>query len=192
MSRLDRWSRLKRGESLEDPPSPASYRKHEIEQEPSAADHDDDSESSDKPGSLDHTLPDPDTLPPGSDIKAYMVSGVSAGLRKRALRRLFSANHYGFRDGLDDYDDDYRERLKPLASEVAERLRHWTRRQVEGDDERTEEAPSEAVAAREHHAGETIPDAPERAPDTDSAQTAETAETRSTERPADHRGAGPM
>lgn len=186
MSRLDRWSRLKRGESLEAPPSPDTSRPAEAEREPTEPDarhSDDTASSSPEPGSLDHTLPDPETLPPGSDIKAYMDSGVSAGLRKRALRRLFAANHYGLRDGLDDYDDDYRERLKPLAREVAERLRHWTRRQVEGDDERTEEAPSNAVAAREHDAGETIPDVPERTSDTDSAETAETAETRPTERP---------
>ena len=73
MSRLDRWSRLKRGESLEAPLSPETSRHAEAEREPTELDarHTDDAASSPpEPGSLDHTLPDPDTLPPGSDIKA--------------------------------------------------------------------------------------------------------------------------
>ncbi|SFT67949.1 DUF3306 domain-containing protein [Halomonas saccharevitans] len=143
MSRLERWSRLKRGDTQEAPASSASAE-GEWPLEADGQDgreedaREDDSPETLEPGSLDHTLPDPDTLPPGSDIKAYLVSGVSAGLRKRALRRLFAASHYGVRDGLDDYDDDFREKLKPLADDVAERLRQWTRQTP--DDETTEDA----------------------------------------------------
>lgn len=69
------------------------------------------------------TLPDPDSLPAGSDIRAYLEPGVDKALRKKALRRLFSAERYNVRDGLDDYDEDFREKLKPLSEHVAERLR---------------------------------------------------------------------
>lgn len=138
MSRLERWSRLKRGElpaSFEAPLPPRRAETKESDEPDRAplAPDDPDRDAEQTPGSLDHTLPDPDTLPAGSDIKAYLATGVSSGLRKRALRRLFAADHYGIRDGLDDYDDDYREKLQPLASEVAERLRNWTRRQPDGD-----------------------------------------------------------
>lgn len=71
-------------------------------------------------------LPDPDTLPPDSDLTAYLASGVSREFRRRALKRLFAADHYHQRDGLNDYDDDYRQ-LKKLSQEVADRLRQWTR-----------------------------------------------------------------
>lgn len=151
MSRLERWSRLKRGELPASPEAPLPPRRAEAKEsdepdrEPLAPD-DPDRDAEQTPGSLDHTLPDPDTLPAGSDIKAYLASGVSSGLRKRALRRLFAADHYGIRDGLDDYDDDYREKLQPLASEVAERLRNWTRRQPD-DDEAAEEPASETREA---------------------------------------------
>lgn len=155
MSRFERWSRLKRGElspssegaeaTLEDDtPVPQATVFHDPDRETEP-------ESSLAPGSLDHTLPDPDTLPAGSDIKAYLASGVSAGLRKRALRRLFAGDHYGLRDGLDDYDDDYRQKLQPLASEVAERLRNWTRGQWD-EDETPAEPASEASASGEEPA----------------------------------------
>src|SRR5690554_1415852 len=75
----------------------------------------------------DEELPDPESLPPGSDFSRYLQEGVSQALRRRALRRLWQADHYGVRDGLDDYDDDYSQ-LEPLAREAAERLRHRGRR----------------------------------------------------------------
>lgn len=149
MSRLNRWSRRKLGEDTADNEEIAAPP---VEVETPAPGPDDietpsaeDTAPPDpEPGSLDHTLPDPDTLPPGSDIKAFMVPGVSAGLRKRALRRLFAADRYGIRDGLNDYDYDYRQRLKPLASEVAQRLRKWAERIDEA--ETTETKPETAKA----------------------------------------------
>lgn len=144
MSRFERWSRLKRGESPSSQETSAPSRESDEPDRKTQAfdlDHGTEPSGSPAPGSLDHTLPEPETLPVGSDIKAYLSSGVSSGLRKRALRRLFAADHYGIRDGLDDYDDDYRQTLQPLAGEVAERLRNWTRRQPEDD-----EAPAEQTA----------------------------------------------
>ncbi|QFU01625.1 hypothetical protein FIU83_08245 [Halomonas sp. THAF5a] len=177
MSRLERWSRRKRGETEETPPEPEAAVPGEATHAPlNAAPETADGEP--EPGSLDHTLPDPDTLPPGSDIKAYLASGVSAGLRRRALRRLFAASHYGVRDGLDDYDDDFREKLKPLAEDVAERLRQWTRREAEGDDEVPGDEAPEQVASRatdgdDQDAREPAPQASDPAPDADIAHEAE-------------------
>ncbi|MDW7745132.1 DUF3306 domain-containing protein [Halomonas sp.] len=174
MSRFERWSRLKRGEHPASPEAPLPPRAGD-EPAPVSPSSDDRSDreaspaGAPEPGSLDHTLPDPETLPVGSDIKAYLASGVSSGLRKRALRRLFAGSHYGIRDGLDDYDDDYREKLQPLAGEVAERLRHWTRRQLE-DDETPEEVPSEGLATDGEGHQETPPEATEQVSHADTAE----------------------
>ncbi|TDO13814.1 MULTISPECIES: DUF3306 domain-containing protein [Halomonas] len=164
MSRFERWSRLKRGDTTQcdaprsdTSPQDGESRKAETPQEeastPAPSTRELTPPAAPPPGSLDHTLPDPDTLPAGSDIKAYLADGVSSGLRKRALRRLFAAEHYGLRDGLNDYDDDFRKKLTPLASEVAERLRDWTRQpwsedQAPHDDQTPQETASEELASR--------------------------------------------
>lgn len=142
MSRLSRWSQRKRADAMANEREPGRRDPVESVGEEAAMAPDgapptgtaELDASSPEPGSLDHTLPDPDTLPPGSDIKAFLAPGVSAGLRRRALRRLFAADHYGIRDGLDDYDEDYRRHLRPLAGELAQRLRQWARQDT-GEDE---------------------------------------------------------
>lgn len=142
MSRLERWSRKKRGVEDEptlvsEEPAPlaeqtgteAEVRDGTLEPgqsgEPQMQVGDQAEQEAPAPGSLDHTLPDPDTLPPGSDFSVFMVSGVSAALRRRALKRLWATGNYNVRDGLDDYDADYRQQLKPMASELAGKLRRW-------------------------------------------------------------------
>lgn len=118
MSRLERWSRRKLGE--ESPPDTPLPEEAAPLADPPQADAEPHVVS-------DEELPDPESLPPGSDFSRYLQEGVSQALRRRALRRLWQADHYGVRDGLDDYDDDYSQ-LEPLAREAAERLRHWGRR----------------------------------------------------------------
>lgn len=176
MSRFERWSRLKRGEVPAQAPAsserPLTSRESEdSDEEGLGSDEWKSTVSSDEvpPGSLDHTLPDPDTLPAGSDIKAYLASGISSGLRKRALRRLFSATHYGIRDGLDDYDDDYRQTLQPLASEVADRLRNWTRQAEDTDDDASQAhavtrdvPPADASEAEEPVDEDSVTSSPEK------------------------------
>ncbi|MBB3330433.1 hypothetical protein BDK63_001299 [Halomonas campaniensis] len=138
MSRLERWSRRKLGDELEEEaPAEGAVAAREEAEPPAAAEP--------EPGSLDATLPDPEDLPAGSDFTAFLQAGVSDGLRRRALRRMFSGDHYGIRDGLDDYDDDYRQRLKPLAGELAQRLRQWTRRVEE--EEPQADAPADEASA---------------------------------------------
>jgi hypothetical protein len=53
-------------------------------------------------------LPDPDSLMPGDDVRAFMRKTVPAVLRNRALRRLWTSNPVlANLDGLVDYADDY-------------------------------------------------------------------------------------
>ncbi|MCF2912757.1 DUF3306 domain-containing protein [Halomonas sp. Cn5-12] len=167
MSRLERWSRKKRGiEHESDDRPPAEPVEPQLEVETHAPESDgidasspavDEQEAAAPPlpGSLDHTLPDPDTLPAGSDFSAFMVPGVSAALRRRALRRLWATGNYNVRDGLDDYDADYTQQLKPMASELAGKLRRWANKAEEtlekledaGQKEKAQEETSPAPAS---------------------------------------------
>ncbi|WP_416140630.1 DUF3306 domain-containing protein [Halomonas sp. HK25] len=160
MSRLERWSRRKRGLDAE----PTSSAEDEGSGEapprrvPAPVDkpiaHDTDAQ-------LDDTLPDPESLPPGSDVSRYLQEGVSQVLRRRALRRLWQAEHYQVRDGLDDYDGDYSQ-LETMGREVAERLRHWSRRvgdALESEEDDTEHT-TVPVDERAASADEANADAP--------------------------------
>lgn len=55
----------------------------------------------------DADMPDIESLTASSDISGFLGKGVSAALRKAALRHVFRQPKYNVRDGLDDYDDDY-------------------------------------------------------------------------------------
>ncbi len=62
-------------------------------------------------------LPDPDTLQAGDDFKVFMRRGVPEMLKRRALRRLWQVNPlFNFRDGLNDYDEDYSDAAKVVAN----------------------------------------------------------------------------
>ncbi|MDQ7728992.1 DUF3306 domain-containing protein [Halomonas sp. SpR8] len=154
MSRLERWSRIKRNVAKDEdaPPAPLPARApvDEASQEPNSALHNKAGRSQSaseepeapepnhapdpEPGSLDHTLPDPDTLEAGSDFSAFMAPGVSGPLRRQALKRLWATGNYNARDGLDDYDADYHQLLKPMGSELASTLRRWTHKIEEAVD----------------------------------------------------------
>ncbi len=53
-------------------------------------------------------MPVLESLDETSDYSMFLSTGVSDALRKRALRKLFGFSMFNVRDGLDDYDDDYR------------------------------------------------------------------------------------
>ncbi|PRY64166.1 uncharacterized protein DUF3306 [Vreelandella songnenensis] len=155
MSRWERWSQLKRGgESSEPAPVPevdeASARSVETPVQDEGAVEPD----VPAPGSLDDSLPDPDLLPAGSDFSIFMVSGVSAALRRRALKRLWATGNYNVRDGLDDYDADYRQQLKPMAEGLADKLRRWTHKAEEALDSSEHDATREPSEAPSEGAGD--------------------------------------
>lgn len=168
MNRLERWSRIKRGLESDDQPSaedPETKDRSEPPQPPDESDapngagaaenHEVDATESSEPmrpappppGSLDETLPDPETLEAGSDFSGYMVPGVSSALRRRALKRLWATGNYNVRDGLDDYDLDYRQQLKPMASELAGKLRRWAKKADETLAENANDTQSEQAKA---------------------------------------------
>ncbi|MGM0856470.1 MAG: DUF3306 domain-containing protein [Pseudomonadota bacterium] len=182
MSRLERWSRIKRGLEPDDPSpdatrevpaqqdaqpsptaeeSPSAARPFEDMPESDGLDDADDTAAQAKapppPGSLDDTLPDPDTLDAGSDFSGYMVPGVSAALRRRALKRLWSTGNYNVRDGLDDYDLDYTQQLKPMATDLAGKLRRWVKKADESLDTDSEDAPTNEPATSTTADNQTTP-----------------------------------
>ncbi|MGB8712321.1 MAG: DUF3306 domain-containing protein [Onishia taeanensis] len=135
MTRFSRWSQRKRGlEPTDEQTSERALTPGEegsvydsVIQDHSVTDSRPTADSEATPSQeAVEELPDPATLPPGSDLTAYLANGVSREVRRRALKRMFAADHYHHRDGLNDYDDDYRQ-LKNLSQEVADRLRQWTR-----------------------------------------------------------------
>ncbi|MBB3229878.1 DUF3306 domain-containing protein [Halomonas stenophila] len=153
MNHFQRWSRRKRGvigdDEIDD--ATASAGREEASDAPSA----EPVAAPEAPATdPEAELPDPDSLPAGSDITAFMAPGVSAGLRRRALKRLFAADHYGIRDGLDDYDQDFRRTLTPLASQAAERLRRWLDEPVGGRDDAAAGEPREVAGDATPSAGD--------------------------------------
>ncbi|GEN26622.1 hypothetical protein HVA01_02680 [Halovibrio variabilis] len=170
MSRLERWSRRKRNVQSEEETPPTAVANAAVEETsaaPSALQNEAEQPGqpegaagatdaapvqAPEPGSLDHTLPDPDHLAAGSDFSAFMAPGVSGALRRRALKRLWATGNYNVRDGLDDYDADYHQQLKPMASELASKLRRWTHKVEEAVDKQlddTQDNPQPEIASQQ-------------------------------------------
>ena len=97
---LERWARRKaqarQGKEDEVSPAAAETAPEPPEPpEPPAA----------EPGPV--PLPDLASLGADSDYSAFMAPGVDEGMRRQALRKLFSSPQFNIRDGLDDYCDDF-------------------------------------------------------------------------------------
>ncbi len=89
-----------------------------------------------EPVLTDADMPDIATLNGQSDLKDFFNSGVSAELRRAALRHVFSLPVYNVRDGLNDYDDDYT-RFEPLGDTVTSDMKwHKARKEREAEEER--------------------------------------------------------
>ena len=125
---LGRWSRRKQEARNPAPAEPAPSPEPPAEVEPAALLRDED-------------MPPLESIDESRDVSPFLSEGVSEGLRRRALRRLFSLPGFNIRDGLDDYDEDYRsfaalgdivtsdmkfdrERLERLAAERREGQAH--------------------------------------------------------------------
>ncbi|NAW60170.1 DUF3306 domain-containing protein [Vibrio sp. V38_P2S17PM301] len=57
-------------------------------------------------------------------VAELLVSGATAATKKAALRKLFLSGEFSEVDRLNDYDHDY-SAVKPLSTDVAEKLREW-------------------------------------------------------------------
>ena len=68
-------------------------------------------------------LPSPDSLTFESDFKAFMHAKVEEGVKRAALKKLFSDPHFNIMDGLDIYIDDY-SKDDPIPQAMMASLEH--------------------------------------------------------------------
>ena len=87
----------------------------------------------------DEDMPPLDSLDENSDYSGFLSPGVSEGLRRRALRKLFMSAVFNVRDGLDDYDEDFTN-FEALGDIVTSDMRH----QAEAEAERARQARAES------------------------------------------------
>ena len=107
---LRRWSRLKRESAAQKPVA---------QQEPPQ-------------------LPPLDSLTFESDFKAFMHSKVEEGVKRAALKKLFSDPRFNVMDGLDTYIDDYT-KAEPVSEELLAQLEHARQTLLERKPEQKEE-----------------------------------------------------
>jgi hypothetical protein len=150
-SLLARWSRLKRASTeAAKAPAPASTADGTPLPEPPPLE------------GLDHD----------SDFSAFMDRRVDDGLRRLALKKLFSDPRFNVTDGLDVYAEDYSQ-LEDLPQALVERLAH-ARRTLRGPEpEPQQPAPPEqsAADAGPPPPGEAGPGASEANPEADRGET---------------------
>ncbi|HVF63339.1 MAG TPA: DUF3306 domain-containing protein [Casimicrobiaceae bacterium] len=66
-------------------------------------------------------LPPIETLTADSDFRAFLKPDVDEGLRRQALKKLFSDPRFNVMDGLDVYIDDYN-KFEPIPPELVAKL----------------------------------------------------------------------
>jgi len=121
----------------------------------------DESPESLPPPLTDADMPPLDSLDEGSDYSGFLSPEVSEGLRRAALRKLFSSASFNICDGLDDYAEDFTS-FEPLGDVVTWDMRAQQRREAERaaaeaeaiEAESDDGSESGAAAADEAAAGE--------------------------------------
>ena len=75
----------------------------------------------------DDDMPPINSLSADSDVSMFFNSGVSAALRRAALRHIFQQPKFNVRDGLNDYDGDYTV-FEPLGDTITSDMKWHTAR----------------------------------------------------------------
>ena len=150
---LSRWSRRKLAQTLaarEAPLEPPAPRVGESDSDPVAGAAGDVGEQAGErvPEMPASPLPAPETLNLASDFTAFLREEVDEGLRRQALKKLFSDPHFNRMDGLDVYIDDYSV-PSPIPPDVMERIRHAQRllREAPGEGDAAVDADAPAPEA---------------------------------------------
>ena len=146
---LRRWSRRKR-EAVRGKEAADEARGRDASRAPSEAVQDAREPASDAPAPAaveekdltDEDMPPIDSLDENSDYSGFLSPGVSEGLRRRALRKLFMSAVFNVRDGLDDYDEDFTN-FEALGDIVTSDMRH----QAEAEAERARRARADTGSA---------------------------------------------
>ena len=80
----------------------------------------------------DADMPSIETLDERSDFSPFLSPGVSDGLRRMALRKLFSQPAYNVTDGLNDYDEDFTQ-FAGLGNLVTHEMKRLLQRELEAE-----------------------------------------------------------
>ena len=75
-------------------------------------------------------LPSVETLTATSDVSGFLAAGVSAALKKQALRQLFHQPEFNVRCPLDEYAEDYSQ-LPTLSREAVSKASDWAKKHLE-------------------------------------------------------------
>jgi hypothetical protein len=118
-----RWSRLKREAATK----PAAITKSDAAPVPAA-------------------LPPLESLGFDSDFRGFMAAKVDEGIRRAALKKLFSDPRFNVMDGLDVYIDDY-SKEDPIAPAMLAQLEHARSTLFSAQAEEEEQTPAEPPAA---------------------------------------------
>jgi len=102
----------------------------------------------------DEDMPSISSLTAKSDLSDFFNKGVSAGLRRAALRHVFQLPVYNVRDGLNDYDDDFT-KFEPLGDTITSDMK-WHKARKE---RKAEEAAAAELKAQEEQAQQEIQNA---------------------------------
>ena len=142
---LSRWSRLKAAERAGIEPEPSGGDPSHVVADASATDPPGPRE---EPELTDADMPPLESLSGESDVSGFLAKGVSEGLRRAALRKLFHSPKFNVCDGLDDYCDDFTN-FAPLGSTITADMRHHMERIERFVKDRLDESPDDAGESTE-------------------------------------------
>ena len=77
----------------------------------------------------DADMPPLESLDENSDFAPFLSTGVSDGLRRKALRILFGQSAFNITDGLNDYDEDFTEFTK-LGNVITHEMKRALQREL--------------------------------------------------------------
>ena len=100
----------------------------------------------------DEDMPPLDSLDEGSDYSGFLSPGVSEGLRRRALRKLFMSAVFNVPDGLDDYDEDFTS-FQALGDIVTSDMKHQA--EMEAERAKRAQARSDTASGIDDEPGDT-------------------------------------
>jgi hypothetical protein len=110
----------------------------------------------------DADMPSLDSLSEDSDYTPFLSPGVSDGLRRLALRKLFSQPDFNITDGLNDYDEDYTQ-FAGLGNVITHEMKRMLAREQEREQGQEQEEGTPPVEARD---ADTVSPGDERPPET--------------------------
>lgn len=140
---LRRWSRRKaRADQTREARVPAPEVVPESDEGVEALQPDDRTPEEGERVKTDEDMPDLDSINEASNMSDFFSPGVSEQLRNQALRRLFRMSKFNVTDGLDDYNQDFRN-FALLGDTVTSDMRH----RMEMDEQRRREAEEAADAS---------------------------------------------